>query len=708
MDDDKLLECVTAIVPRRSGVYEQGCCDLKSSTASGSKPVNVEDFKKLAKLTSNGHTQLIPDEYVKEALLIRVVEQKFLELFEQKRMNGTVHTCVGQEFSAVAIAGQLSEEDWVTSNHRCHGHFISKTKNWGGLIDELMGSETGVCKGIGGSQHLYAKGFLSNGPQGALLPIAVGIAMHKKRNRTKDITASFIGEGTLGVGVLYESLNLASLYELPLLFVCENNLYSQSTPQGVGVSGDIRLRPEAFGINTFEANTWDVVGLLEVAKQAISYVREHCRPAFLLVRTYRLNPHSKGDDNRDQEEVKLFCSADPLNVLLKRDKWRLFSNELKSSIDRYVESTPRKSMLLNDYLRDQLPRGVTQELVPVENDNVRMVHALNQAYRKTLEEGAFHIGEDICDPYGGAFKVTKGLSTDFPDDVINAPISEAGLVGLATGMALFGTVSYAEIMFGDFATNIFDQLLSNISKIHHMYAFQASVPVRIRVPMGGKRGYGPTHSQSLEKFLLGMDNLAVVSLTSLIDPRNTIREMNEFACPAVLVENKVDYGKILWSKPEQFDFLRECKPLGALKIVPRLVIPTVTLVAYGETARELAEHLENFFIETDLVPELIVPILLHPLETSLIEKSVRQTNRLIVIEDGAIRFGFGAEVLSCLIEKGIPIKDVMRIGAEPVPIPSVSSLEAQVLPTINRVIKSVVCAHFGASNDRCYDPATNC
>ena len=218
-----------------------------------------------------------------------MVEQKLLALFDQKRMNGTVHTCVGQEFSAVAIAGQLLEEDWITSNHRCHGHFISKTKNWRGLVDELMGSETGVCKGIGGSQHLYAKGFLSNGPQGALLPIAVGIAMHKKRDSANDIVASFIGEGTLGVGVLYESLNLASLYELPLLFVCENNLYSSNQrPRSVGVSGEIRLRPEAFGITTFEGNTcrmWS--DCLRSHSRAISYVRKYCRPAFLLVRTYR-------------------------------------------------------------------------------------------------------------------------------------------------------------------------------------------------------------------------------------------------------------------------------------------------------------------------------------------------------------------------------------------------------------------------------------
>ena len=657
--------------------------------------MDLNHFKNIANNALSSNIENIPEKCVREALLIRAVEQKFLELFASGQMNGTVHTCVGQEFSAVAIAGQLSDEDWVTSSHRCHGHFISKTKNWEGLIDELMGLETGVCKGVGSSQHLYAKGFLSNGPQGALVPVASGIAMHKKRSGKKDISVSFIGEGTLGEGVLYESLNLASLYELPQLVVCENNLYSQSTPQRMGVSGEILLRPQAFGIRTFEANTWDVVELLEVAKEAINYVRGNCRPAFLLVRTYRLNPHSKGDDNRDKDEVSYFAAADLLNRLLQQERWISVDEEIKSSVDRYVNSVTKKVMPLDDYLHDQLPRRIAAKLNPVQNRKVRMVQALNQAYRKTLEGGAFHIGEDICDPYGGAFKVTKGLSTEFPGNVINTPVSEAGLVGVAIGMALLGTASYAEIMFGDFVTNIFDQLLSNISKIYHMYAFQASAPVRIRTPMGGKRGYGPTHSQSLEKFLLGIDNVAVVYLTSLIDPIQTIGEIEKLSCPVIILENKVDYGRFLWSKPDEFDFDRECKPLGALRISPRRAKPTVTLVSYGETARELADNLENIFIETDLAPELIILTLLHPLDTSLIERSVRKTNGIIVVEDGSINFGFGAEVLSCMTEQGVPMRIVIRIGAEPVPVPSVSSLERQVLPTIDRVIKSVLGANIG-------------
>ena len=146
--------------------------------------MNEEHLKEIIDLASiKRKLSLIPKKIIEEALLIRLVEEKFLDLFSKGKMNGTVHTCVGQEFSAVAVAGQLTDDDWITSSHRCHGHFISKTKNWQGLIDELRGLESGVCKGIGSSQHLYAKGFMSNGPQAALVPVATGIALHKKINK---------------------------------------------------------------------------------------------------------------------------------------------------------------------------------------------------------------------------------------------------------------------------------------------------------------------------------------------------------------------------------------------------------------------------------------------------------------------------------------------------------------------------------------------
>lgn len=644
---------------------------------------NLEYFRFLA--DSATAIAAVSPQAVRQALLIREVEQELLNLFARGAMNGTVHTCVGQEFSAVAVAGQLLPEDWVSSNHRCHGHFIAKTGNWRGLLDELMGLESGMCMGIGSSQHLFAPGFLSNGPQGALVPVATGIALHQKRKAPSAITVSFIGEGTLGEGVLYEALNLAALWSVPQLFVCENNLYSQSTPQADAVAGTIRGRADAFGIRYFEGDTWNVPALMATAGEAIDYVRRERRPAFLTIGTYRLNAHSKSDDDRSKDEVAFFATRDPINRLLGEQRAvQALQQEIRAEIKAHVASRPRQILEEQQYVFDQLPRDFSDHRVDVRNEKIRMVQALNRAYRTAVKGGAYMIGEDVLDPYGGAFKVTKGLSTEFPQSILGTPISEAGIAGVGIGLALLGTRTYVEIMFGDFTTNVFDQLINNASKFFHMYAFQASAPVRIRTPMGGKRGYGPTHSQSLEKYLVGIDNLAVIALTSLEDPAGPLAAIDKCPAPAVIIENKVDYGRFLWQGNPDYRIVKQGGALGTLIISPLRREPTVTVVAYGETAREVAEHLEELFLDTDQVLELLVPLALHPLNPQPILESARRTRRVVVVEEGSIAFGIGSEVLAQLAEHE-PGLSCRRVGAEPVPIPSVLELEKSLLPSARKL-----------------------
>jgi 2-oxoisovalerate dehydrogenase E1 component len=168
---------------------------------------------------------------------------------------------------------------------------------------ELLGKKTGTSGGVGSSQHLCNKNFYSNGIQGGIIPVAAGYALANKLKKNNSIGIVFIGDGTLGEGVLYETMNIISKWEIPLMIVCENNLYAQSTPQSVNLAGDILKRPEAFDIKSFKSDTWDIDVLLKNAASSIDYVRETGKPAFHLVQTYRLNAHSKGDDDRDKSEI---------------------------------------------------------------------------------------------------------------------------------------------------------------------------------------------------------------------------------------------------------------------------------------------------------------------------------------------------------------------------------------------------------------------
>jgi TPP-dependent pyruvate/acetoin dehydrogenase alpha subunit len=256
------------------------------------------------------------DQY-RQMLTIRTVEERLLELFSEGKLSGTVHTCIGQEACAVGVVGALDNtRDIVLSNHRGHGHFMVHS-NWNltGLIGEVMGREIGVCRGIGGSQHLHANNFYSTGVQGSLTAAAAGMAFAEKNTGSGAVVAVFIGDGTLGQGLVYESFNIASKWDLPVLFVVENNRYAQTTPTEVQHSGEITQRAKPFGINTTVIDVNSVSEVRALATEAITQIRTDYRPQLLHLNTYRLAPHSKGDDFRDSDELSRQRKVDPLAVL---------------------------------------------------------------------------------------------------------------------------------------------------------------------------------------------------------------------------------------------------------------------------------------------------------------------------------------------------------------------------------------------------------
>jgi TPP-dependent pyruvate/acetoin dehydrogenase alpha subunit len=246
---------------------------------------------------------------------IRRFEESLLDLFSQGKLVGTTHTYIGQEANGVGIIDHLDRErDVVFSNHRCHGHYLAFTDDAFGLLCEVMGKAPGVCGGKGGSQHLCNGNFYSNGVLGSIVPVATGIALAEKKKGTGAVSTVFLGDGTLGEGVTYESLNMASLWKLPVFFVVENNHYAQSTPVELELAGSISARGAAFGVETDELDTTDVEEIHAAAGRAVARIRETGEPFFLVLDTYRFSPHSKGDDNRDPAEIEKRRERDPLTV----------------------------------------------------------------------------------------------------------------------------------------------------------------------------------------------------------------------------------------------------------------------------------------------------------------------------------------------------------------------------------------------------------
>ena len=248
-------------------------------------------------------------------LRIRTFEETVLANSPKGVFYGTTHSYLGQEADAVGVLSQLAQSDVVFSNHRCHGHFLAYGGDPRALFAELMGRQTGVCAGRGGSQHLHWRNFYSNGVQGGIVPIATGMALAEKMKHSGTVTVAFLGDGTLGEGVIYEAFNLASLWQVPILYVLENNHIAQTTPVELAVAGDILQRFQAFGIPGTQLDSSDVLEIKAAAGCLLQEVRQQVAPRALVVHTARFGPHSKGDDTRAEQVVAaLRHSRDPLVI----------------------------------------------------------------------------------------------------------------------------------------------------------------------------------------------------------------------------------------------------------------------------------------------------------------------------------------------------------------------------------------------------------
>ena len=631
-------------------------------------------------------------ESLRTAVLIRRFEERLLSLFSEGRLNGTVHTCIGQEWTAVAVMSALTADDSVCSTHRGHGHFLARTGDVAGLMAEIMGKSTGVCGGIGGSQHLHAKNYYSSGIQGGMAPIAAGLALGEKLADTGNISAVIIGDGTLGEGVLYEVLNIASRWEIPLIVVVENNGYAQSTSCAQTLAGSVKDRAAAFDISYFRANTWDWQEVLAIARTSVGYVRQKGRPAILEIETYRLKAHSKGDDNRDPEEIASFEERDFLSVLLKEMPAGI--GELVRQVDAEIDAAVKQAEEAPDSdfsgLRARAANQVSWSKPSF--DSGRVSEIIYETLRSSFEKDSrlVMIGEDIEGEYGGAFKVTRDLSQRFPSRVWNTPISEAAITGIGSGLALGGWRPVVEIMFGDFLTLTFDQLLQHAVKFSAIFDGKVDVPLVVRTPMGGKRGYGPTHSQSIEKHFLGIPDLDVLALNVRVSPKLVYERLfASVSRPTLVVENKILYTRFLHTDEiSGFSVWISDEVFPTVRISPVAGTPDVTIVCYGGTLEDVEQAIQLAFDDEEILCEVICPTQIHPLNINPIVESARVTGRLLTVEEGPRFAALGSEIVAQVTENGVRLKSVTRIGHDAV-IPSSLPRELELLPSPENIVAAI-------------------
>jgi 2-oxoisovalerate dehydrogenase E1 component len=462
--------------------------------------------------------EVIEDAWFDKASQIRAFEKVMIDEFGKGHVRGTFHTSFGQELTSVILAEFVDENDFIFGNHRSHAIYLALSGEFQGLAAEVLGRLGASSFGIGGSQHLNYKNFYSNGIQGGMCSLAVGAAAGGK-----NISIALIGDGTLGEGAVYESLNLASVLKSNTLFILEDNSIAQSTISRLQRGGEISSRFEAFGVPYTLVESNDLLELHQAMLNAVNFVRECNGPYALHIKSYRLGAHSKGDDNRSQGEIELLMQEELLTKRLRNDphfrityeKFLLEFVELITEIKRRTNV----SAICENYA-ESLIYGDDEFLSVALPENKKMRELIYDGLHAALSSSdqVIMLGEDIeyisegtTKPYGGAFGITRDLSALFPGQVVNSPISEGAITGFAIGRALSGRPTIVEIMFGDFTTLTIDAMIQQASKIVSMYGKQIPLPMLLRTPSGGRRGYGPTHSQNFENFFLGASNIIVYS-----------------------------------------------------------------------------------------------------------------------------------------------------------------------------------------------------
>lgn len=631
------------------------------------------------------------------SLKLRLTELHLLKLFKEGNINGTVHTSIGQEAIPVILNLFTSENDWCFSNHRGHSHYLARTKDFEGLLAEIMSRPSGCAGGYGGSQHLIAKNFYSNGIQGGMSPIASGVASVLKNKKNNNISIIHIGDGTLGQGVLYESLNICGIFNLPVLYILEDNGIAQSTLTDEFKLENLEKRISGFGVDFFESSSDDWEDLYNCLMKAVENTRKY-GPTLVRIKTRRLLSHSKGDDNRDDIIINDNNLKDPLNILIDKNEELKkikddFNNKLRKISDNILEKPALESV--NEFTPIYLEESKLKKL-DNENVNTNIKTQIYETIDQLLSENATFVGEDIKNTsknaskeYGGAFKVSGNLSDKYPNSVINFPISEQSIVGFATGVALAGEKAISEIMFGDFTTLVLDQVVQHISKFTTMYGREVPLSLLLRTPMGGRRGYGPTHSQSFERFFIFHQGMISISANHRTNLKKVLIDFVQKKKPIMLFEHKGNYllkpNEIISDSYQIFHTENVSKDIV---ISPVNRKPEYTIFCYGFSLK-IAEELIEDLKKLNIFAEIICPTVISPINILPLLKSVIKTKKIILIEEGSGKAGLSSACLAELVSSNLNLKYAQIYGNETI-IPASLNAELELLDFKKKIISDIV------------------
>ena len=635
---------------------------------------------------------------------IRSFEERTADLFQEGVVKGTAHSYVGEEAIASAVGSILRDDDYMASNHRGHGHCIAKGAKLDRMMAELMGRDTGYCHGLGGSMHIADMNLNilgANGIVGAAMPLSTGTALAAKLRGTDQVVVAFFGDGGSNQGIFHESLNLASVWNLPVLFICENNQYALSTSYKRTTSA-AQISDRAIGYQvpgvTIDGN--DPIEVYNVVEEAVARARAGEGPTLIECLTYRWGQHSLRanlNDPRPDKELKEWIARDPMKVIEKallenkvatRERLPEIGNDVKAELEDAVafgKDSPEPNVAMME-AAVYSPHATYTEPGPNTDRELSFTEALNEALAQemTSDDSVFVMGEDVGET-GGIFTVTKGLIDKFGEErVRDTPISEATFVGCGVGAAIAGMRPVVEIQIFDFIALTMDMLVNQAAKFRYMLGGGPTVPLVVRGPQGGGIRMAAQHSQSLEAWFTHVPGLVVVAPSTPYDAKGLLVSAIRDDNPVIFLETKLSYVGAGGPVPEELYAI----PIGKADVKRQgadvTVLATMAMVPRALTA---ATQLAREGIDVEVVD----PRTLRPLDEETILESVRKTNRLVIVHEAWQKGGFGAEVSALVVEKAFDYLDapIQRVGARDVPMPYNDGLELEVIPSIERIANTI-------------------